>query len=71
MNDLAKALIVLGVIMVLVGAGLLWAPKVPFLGHLPGDIYVRRENFSFYFPLATCLLVSVILTLFFWFFGKK
>ena len=67
MAPLAKVLIVLG--LLLVGAGiLLWAlGRVPFLGRLPGDIYIRRGNASFYFPLVTCiilsLVVSVILTL--------
>jgi len=67
MAPLAKVLIVLG--LLLVGAGiLLWAVgRVPFLGRLPGDIYIRRGNASFYFPLVTCiilsLVVSVILTL--------
>ncbi|MEK6613909.1 MAG: DUF2905 domain-containing protein [Candidatus Binatota bacterium] len=37
--------------------------KIPWLGHLPGDLYIHRENFSFYFPLTTCLLISLILTL--------
>jgi hypothetical protein len=67
MAPLAKVLIVLG--LLLVGAGiLLWVlGRVPFLGRLPGDIYIRRGNASFYFPLVTCiilsLVVSVILTL--------
>jgi len=67
MAPLGKVLILLGVL--LVGAGiLLWAlGRVPYLGRLPGDIYIRRGNASFYFPLITCiilsLVVSVILTL--------
>jgi hypothetical protein len=67
MGPLGKVLILLG--LLLVGAGiLLWAVgRVPYLGRLPGDIYIRRGNASFYFPLVTCiilsLVVSVILTL--------
>jgi len=48
--------VVLGVIFSLVG-------KIPWLGHLPGDITIERERFTFYFPLATCLIISVILSL--------
>ncbi len=59
-------LLVLG--LVIAGAGLVWilAPSVPWLGRLPGDIRIERENFRFYFPLVTCLLVSLILSLVLW-----
>jgi hypothetical protein len=62
---MARTLIVLGLIILLVG--LLW----PYLsriglGRLPGDIVIERENMTFYFPLMTCLLVSVVLSLVFW-----
>ena len=53
----------IGVILVLVGAVFLLAPKLPWLGKLPGDISFTRGNFSFYFPLGTCILISIILTL--------
>jgi hypothetical protein len=55
-------LVILGGIL-LVAGNLSW--KVPWLGRLPGDIYVRRDNWTFYFPLATSLLISLILTLVF------
>lgn len=50
---------------ILVGVGLIWllAPGVPWLGRLPGDVKMERENFRFYFPLMTCLLLSVVLSL--------
>ncbi len=65
MVALGKSLLVLGVAIAALGA-LLWIfSGVPFLGKLPGDIYLRRGNFTFYFPLATCILISVILTLLF------
>ena len=63
MGDLAKTLIYLGIILVVLGVVLALAGKLPWLGHLPGDIYIQRERFSFYFPLATCILISVIITL--------
>ncbi|MCX5891926.1 MAG: DUF2905 domain-containing protein [Deltaproteobacteria bacterium] len=70
MSDLARVLIVLGVLLVVVGLALLLVPKIPGLGKLPGDIVIKRENFSFYFPLGTCILISVILSLIFWLFRK-
>lgn len=63
MGDLGKTLIVFGLILCGVGVLLLVAPKIPWLGRLPGDIAIQREKFSFYFPLTTCLLISLILTL--------
>ena len=57
-------MVVLGLILLLVG-------RVPWVGRLPGDIYVPLGNWSFYFPLATCLIVSVILTLLFSLFGRR
>jgi hypothetical protein len=70
MSDLARTLIVLGVILVAVGLALLLVPKIPGLGKLPGDIVIKRENFSFYFPLGTCILLSIILSLIFWLFRR-
>lgn len=63
MPGLGKFLIVSGVLLVLVGAAVLVAPRVPWLGRLPGDIVVRRDNVTFYFPLASCLLVSALISL--------
>jgi hypothetical protein len=70
MADLGRLLIAAGVILVVVGAGFLLAPKLPWLGRLPGDISYQRGNFSFYFPLGTCILISLILTLIFWLFRR-
>jgi hypothetical protein len=59
-------LLVLG--LVIAGVGLVWilAPSIPWLGRLPGDIRIERESFRFYFPLVTCLLLSLILSLVVW-----
>ena len=75
MSGLGKILLGFGVLMVILGAILLVAGnlsgKVPWLGRLPGDIYIRRDNWTFYFPLATSLIVSLILTLIFSLFGRR
>src|SRR3989338_4924584 len=63
LGDLGKILIFLGLVIVLLGVFLLIFGKIPFLGKFPGDIYVSRKNFTFYFPLATCILLILILSL--------
>jgi hypothetical protein len=64
-------LIILGVVLALVGGLLVLAGKIPFLGRLPGDIVLRRGNWSFYFPLTTSILISIVLTLLFSLFGRR
>lgn len=72
MTDLGKLLLVLGGVMVVIGAALLLAGKFNLpLGRLPGDITVRGKNTVFYFPLVTCLLLSVLLTLVLWLFRRS
>ena len=60
---LAKTFIIVGIILILIGVILSFAGKIPWLGRLPGDIAIKKENFSFYFPLTTCLLLSALLSL--------
>jgi hypothetical protein len=70
MNDLGKLLVIIGLLTVAVGL-LIWSGfGRSWLGRLPGDIHYSRENFSFHFPIVTCLLLSVLLTLLLWFFRK-
>ncbi len=71
MDSLARMLIVLGVVLAVLGGLLLLAGKIPFLGRLPGDIIIRRENWSFYFPLTTSILLSILLTVLFSLFGRR
>lgn len=71
MTDLGRVLIILGLVFLAAGCGLFLLSKIPGLGRLPGDIVIKRENFTFYFPLATCILLSLILTFIFMCFHKR
>jgi len=67
LRELGRALLVVGVVLVGAGALLVFGAKLPFrLGRLPGDIIYQGRNATFYFPIVTCLIVSLVLTLFFW-----
>jgi hypothetical protein len=67
---LGKLLIILGAAIILIGIAVLFAHKIPYVGRLPGDIYVKRDNFTFYFPITTSIIISILLTLLFWLFRK-
>jgi magnesium-transporting ATPase (P-type) len=71
MQQLGKIMIIAGIVLVILGL-LLWfgATKFSWFGHLPGDIRIRKENFSFYFPFTSMLLLSVLLSLIIWIIGK-
>jgi hypothetical protein len=69
MAPLRTLLIAGGIVLVL--AGLAWPFLSRYLGRLPGDVVVRRGNFTFAFPIVTCLALSVILTLLLWLFGRR
>jgi hypothetical protein len=71
MQQIAKTLIVCGAVLIGTGFLLLFFHKIPFLGKLPGDIYIQRKNVTFYFPLMTSFLVSVILSLLFWLSSRR
>lgn len=66
MMPIGKMLIVLGVVLVGVGLLVTFFDKIPFLGKLPGDIHIKRENFQFYFPIVTSTFLSLLLTLVLW-----
>jgi hypothetical protein len=59
-----------GLLLLVIGGAVMLSEKIPGFGRLPGDFVIQKKNFSFYFPLATCLLVSAILSLFFWLFRR-
>ncbi|PXF59503.1 MAG: DUF2905 domain-containing protein [Deltaproteobacteria bacterium] len=68
--EFGKLLLILGILFAVIGLLLMLGPKIPLLGKLPGDFIVRRGNFTLYFPLATSILLSIILTLIFFIFRK-
>jgi uncharacterized protein YybS (DUF2232 family) len=70
MNDLGKFLVILGLLIAAVGVLLLSGIGKGWLGRLPGDINYTKGHFSFHFPIVTCLIVSVVLTLLLWLFRK-
>ena len=63
MEGIGKILLIVGGIIVILGLILVFSQHVPFLGKLPGDILVRRDGFSFYFPIVTFLVVSILITI--------
>jgi hypothetical protein len=70
-HDIGRMLVVFGLLIALVGVALVLVGRVPWLGRLPGDIHIHRGNWTFYFPLATSLLLSVVLTLILWILGRR
>jgi hypothetical protein len=66
MQGIGKLLIIAGIVLLAAGLFFVFSPKIPFLGKLPGDILVKRENFTFYFPLASSILLSVLISVIFY-----
>jgi uncharacterized protein HemY len=66
----SKILIYIGFLLILIGLVFSFAGKIPYLGKLPGDIYIKRKNFTFYFPITTCILISIILSIIFYFISR-
>lgn len=65
MNSIAKILIIVGIILIFVGLLLPLLQRIG-LGSLPGDIIIRKKNFTFYFPIVTCIIVSIVISLIVW-----
>jgi len=70
MSDLGRTLIFFGLLLLVLGLVLSLAGKLPWIGHLPGDITIQRGRFTFYFPITTCILISVIVSLVLYFFRR-
>jgi hypothetical protein len=74
MQSLGKYLIIFGAVILAAGLILTFFPKLNFFGKLPGDIEIKRDNFTFYFPIVTSIVLSILLTLIFWlisYFSRK
>ena len=69
-NQLGKFLIIAGALILIVGIALIFFDKIPYLGKLPGDIYIKKKNFTFYFPIVTSILLSLIISLLLYLFRK-
>jgi thiosulfate reductase cytochrome b subunit len=67
---MGKFLIITGLIILLAGIAIHFSDKIPFLGKLPGDIHIRRDNFTFYFPLTTSILLSILVSVILYFITK-
>lgn len=71
MAGLSKIFIYIGIVFIVLGVILSFVGKIPWLGRLPGDIFIKKENTVFFFPITTSIIVSIILTLIMWLFGKR
>lgn len=70
-TQVGRLLIILGAILIVVGGLMVLGGKIPFIGRLPGDIIIQRKNFTLYFPIATSIIISIILTVLFYILGRK
>jgi len=70
-HHIGKIFLIRGIVVTLFGLLLLLSSNIPWLGRLPGDILIRKKNYTFYFPFATGIVISILLTLLFWIFGKN
>jgi len=70
MPAIGKMFIILGILLIIAGIAFMLGDKIPFIGKLPGDIMIRKERFSFYFPITTSIIISIILTILFSLFRK-
>ncbi len=71
LSSFGKILIYIGIIMIVVGGLFMLGGKIPFMGRLPGDIAIQKKNFSFYFPITTSIVISIILSLIMWLLSRK
>jgi len=64
-----RFLVIVGLVLLIVGLAWPWLSRLPF-GRLPGDIHIVREGFSFHFPIVTCIVISLLLSILFWIFRR-
>jgi len=70
LENFGKLLIFFGFLLIFFGVVLIFGSKIPYFGKLPGDIYIKKENFTFYFPLTSCLVLSILLSFIFYLFAR-
>lgn len=71
-SSFGKILIIIGLGITILGVLIVFLGKIPHIGRLPGDILIQRKNFTFYFPLTTSIIISLVLTILFWLiFGRR
>ncbi len=70
MAPFGKLFIVIGILFIIIGLAFMFGDKIPYIGKLPGDIFIKKERFSFYFPITTSIIISIVLTILFSIFRK-
>ncbi len=70
-EQIGRLLLFVGIAFCAVGLLLMCSGKIPWVGRLPGDILIEKKNFTFYFPIATSILLSIVITLIFWLLGRR
>ncbi len=70
-GDIGKIIVFIGLLLVVIGFVFMLGNKLPFIGKLPGDLSFKRENYSFYFPVTTCIIISILLSFILWLFNKR
>lgn len=70
MDEMARIMLIIGVVLIIAGLVMLGIQKLPFPGKLPGDIIIKRDHYTFYFPLATSIIISIIISLVLYLIGK-
>lgn len=68
---LGKSLIIIGMVFVVIGLFVMLGPKIPYIGRLPGDIYIKKDNFVLYFPIVTSIMISIVLSLILYFLTRR
>ncbi|MDA2920497.1 DUF2905 domain-containing protein [Desulfobacterota bacterium AH_259_B03_O07] len=63
LQTIGKTILILGIFLVILGSLILFGSKIPLIGKLPGDIYIKRDSFTLYFPIASSILISIIITI--------
>lgn len=71
LQGIGKLLIIAGIVLALIGGLIMLSGRLPWIGRLPGDIVIQKKNFLFYFPIATSILLSIVISLILWFIGRR